>query len=218
LTEACCHCRDDSEPWMAPWPACWPAKPKPSYAPDVLTLDRIFNSVDGADGMAVFACSAAEWQTETHDNVRPSYPVSGWNPVMLTSPLGEVQSIVMSTSVCLSVCLCVSLFVCLLTWHKNHTQPNLTNFRVCLWPWLGPPLTMFKYIIFVRFSRYFMFSHFNLCMLYVFLSSENITAKTTASVLTKFLFNYKDQQVHIVGCRPGMKFAIYDCFVLFCWE
>jgi len=58
-----------------------------------------------------------------------------------------------------------------------------------------------------------MFSHSGLygasC---VFLIGDSITAKTMASIPTKFCSTIKNQQVKIVGFTQGAKAAIYDCF------
>jgi len=45
------------------------------------------------------------------------------------------------------------------------------------------------------------------------LIGESVTAKTAASITTKFLLNDKDQQIHAVGYALGVKSAVYDCFV-----
>jgi len=75
-------------------------------------------------------------------------------PVVISSvPPIWVQSIVISMSVCLSVCLSV-LFVCLSAGmsEKPHVQ-ILPYFLLCcyLWPWLGPPLTAVRYVMYFRF-------------------------------------------------------------------
>jgi len=60
------------------------------------------------------------------------------------APGGGVRSIVISLSVC--------LFVCPVAYLKNRTSRFHQTFFTCyLWPWLGPPLTATRYVMYFRF-------------------------------------------------------------------
>ena len=62
---------------------------------------------------------------------------------VFTSPLGPRES----------ACLCVWLFVSLLAHLKNHTTKFHQIFYTCyLWPWVGPPLTTTRDVIYFRFT------------------------------------------------------------------
>jgi len=70
--------------------------------------------------------------------------------IYYVAPIG-VRAIVVSVSVGLSVCLFVCLSVCLLAYLKP-TCPNFTKF-FCTWPWLGPPLTAMRYVMYFLFCE-----------------------------------------------------------------
>jgi len=101
---------------------------------------------------------------------------------------GRVRSIAISMS--------VSLSVCPLAYLKNHTaELHQSFYAYCLWPWFGPPLTALRCDMYFRFCgcRYVFSSRNNptagaSC---VFLSSESVTAKTTASTPTEFCSTIK---------------------------
>jgi len=53
-------------------------------------------------------------------------------------------------------CLCVCLFICLsisqLTYRTTRVQISpIFPYRCYLWPWLGPPLTAVRYVMYFRF-------------------------------------------------------------------
>jgi len=59
-------------------------------------------------------------------------------------------------SACMCVCLCLCLAVTLSV--RSHTLETQSKFRVifctcylCLWPWLGPPLTAMQYVMYFQF-------------------------------------------------------------------
>ena len=57
-------------------------------------------------------------------------------------------------STCLYVCLFVCLSACPLSYLKNHMCKFRQIFCTCyLWPWLGPPLTAIRYVMYFRFCR-----------------------------------------------------------------
>ena len=60
-------------------------------------------------------------------------------------PIGE-RSIVMSVSVCVRVCVCRRSYL------RNCTSDFHHFFLACyLWPWLGPPLAAYWYVMYFRF-------------------------------------------------------------------
>jgi len=56
---------------------------------------------------------------------------------------------VMNMSDCLSVCLSVCLPACISRKPYSRNAPNF--YACCFWPWLGPPLTSLRYVMYFRF-------------------------------------------------------------------
>jgi len=49
-------------------------------------------------------------------------------------------------------CVCLSVCASVCSRNSKTTWPNFNNFYAfCLWPWLGPPLTVLRYVMYFRF-------------------------------------------------------------------
>jgi len=110
--------------------------------------------------------------------------------------------------VCLFVCLSVCLSVC-----SHISETTWTNFdkfcACCLWPWIGPLPMALRYDMYFRFCGWRHVSRCSLCSAScIFLGSERITAKTTASTPTKCAQRQRS------ATTPGAKSATYDCLVI----
>jgi len=111
----------------------------------------------------------------------------------------------MSKAVCLSV----------RSHNSKTTRPIFTKFLFMLpiAAWLRFSPLVLWYVMCFRFCGWlFMFLHSRLygeSRVLLFLNGQNYCIDSN-----QFLFNNKDQQVHIVVCAPGAKSVVYECRVI----